>query len=101
MALNIGIITPDIIVNTIIDFYQNNNINIESIEGFTSQIIGWREHVKAVYEFNELDVKNSNFFNLNKTLPDLFYTGGKPRLDQLMHLLKELTEMLILITFRG
>jgi len=75
VALNIGIITPNIIVNKIIDFYRNNNLNIESIEGFIRQIIGWREYVKAVYELNELDMKNSNYFNLIKRLPDVFYTG--------------------------
>ena len=74
-ALNIGIITPDIIVNKIIVFYQNNNLNIESIEGFIRQIIGWREYVKAVYELKELDMKNSNIFNFSKILPDVFYTG--------------------------
>lgn len=74
-SLNIGIITPQVVVDKILEFYRHKEINIESVEGFIRQIIGWREYVKAIYDLKESEIKESNFFGLNTKLPDIFYTA--------------------------
>ena len=74
-SLNIGIITPQVLIDKILEYYKNEDIKIESIEGFIRQVIGWREYVKAIYDIKEPVIKESNFFELDKNLPDMFYTA--------------------------
>jgi len=74
-SLNIGIITPSNVIDNIIKNFQDKDVNIESVEGFIRQIIGWREYVKAVYDLKETEMKDSNFFCLKGKMLAAFYTG--------------------------
>ena len=47
--LNSGLLNPNEVLKTTIDFYKKNNIPINSAEGFIRQIIGWREFIRGVY----------------------------------------------------
>lgn len=64
-AINIGLLTPDCLINLLIDFYLNNQakISFNNIEGYLRQIIGWREYVRFIYEYFGTKQRNSNFFN--------------------------------------
>ena len=59
-SLNIGLITPQDILNNIREL---NNIPINSYEGFVRQIIGWREFMRCLYHFEGKNMEKSNFFN--------------------------------------
>jgi deoxyribodipyrimidine photolyase-related protein len=73
--LNSGLLTPDYIVKKAIEFASNNNIAINSLEGFIRQIIGWREFIKFIYEKEGVNQRNSNYFKFKKKMPKAFYTG--------------------------
>jgi deoxyribodipyrimidine photolyase-related protein len=73
--LNIGLITPDEVVNKAIKFSDKNNIPINSLEGFIRQILGWREFIKGLYLFEGEKQMNSNYWNANNKLPEQFYNG--------------------------
>ncbi len=82
-SLNSGLITPMEVVDRTLDYYQDNEggLEVRSVEGFIRQIIGWREYVRALYEFKEEKMRNSNFWDHNNSLPDGLYdasTGIKP-----------------------
>ena len=80
-ALNIGLITPFEVLNLTLDFAKENNIPINSLEGFIRQIIGWREYMRAIYQLEGVRQRNSNFFGLQNKIPDSFYnstTGIEP-----------------------
>ena len=53
-ALNMGLITPDDVLNKSIEFAKNENIPINSLEGFVRQILGWREFMRGIYREHHL-----------------------------------------------
>ena len=48
--LNVGLISPKKIIEECLSFAEQNDIPINSTEGFVRQIIGWREFVRGIYE---------------------------------------------------
>ncbi len=74
--INSGLLTPRQIIDKSWDFYQSNNIGINSYEGFVRQIIGWREFILLMYRRNGVELRNGNFWDFeDKAIPSSFYTG--------------------------
>ena len=72
-SLNIGLLNPEEVVEAVLDYYQNNEIEIASVEGFIRQIIGWREYVRALYDLESEKILASDFFNHKRDFPEEFY----------------------------
>ena len=85
--MNIGLITDTDIINEIL----NIKINIQSLEGFIRQIIGWRNYMLMVYILKGKS-KLDNFFNHKNKLPyHKFWnaeTGIKPVDDAILCIVK-------------
>jgi deoxyribodipyrimidine photolyase-related protein len=82
--LNVGLITPkEVIVNCLI-YAKDNNVPINSTEGFVRQIIGWREFIRGVYEVKGSEERTTNFWNFKNKIPPSFYDGttGIDPIDQ-------------------
>ena len=76
MLLNVGLLTPRQVIDKAIIFSENNNIPLNSLEGFIRQIIGWREFINLIYVKYGVKMRNSNFWNFeNKKIPNSFYDG--------------------------
>lgn len=73
--INNGLLNPTFVVDRSIEYALSNNIPINSLEGFVRQIIGWREFIRAVYIFDGVKQRNSNFFNNQNKIPKSFYDG--------------------------
>ena len=74
--MNSGLLTPRQIIEKSWDFYQSNNIGINSYEGLVRQIIGWREFILLMYKRHSLELRNGNFWEFeDKPIPSSFYTG--------------------------
>ena len=71
--LNLGLITPDLILKTIMK--HDKNIPLNSIEGFIRQIIGWREFIRGIYNVKGSVERTTNFFRFNRKIPSSFYDG--------------------------
>ena len=67
--LNIGLITPEEIIEEI-RYYKFNG----SVEAFVRQIIGWREYMRMFYEF-KYDTIKLNHFNHHKKITKDWYNG--------------------------
>lgn len=82
--LNVGLITPKEIVDACLLYAEENNIPINSTEGFVRQIIGWREFIRGIYECRGSEERTTNFWNFKKKIPASFYnaTTGIPPIDQ-------------------
>jgi len=75
--LNSGLLTPNEVVSKALLYAKNNNVPINSLEGFIRQIIGWREFICLVYKKYGTKMRNSNFWNFeNKPIPESFYKGN-------------------------
>ncbi len=80
--INMGLITPDEVVNAALEFYQKNDTHFPSVEGFIRQIIGWREFIRGIYHEYDGEL-NKNYFNHSRKMKDCWYDGttGIPPLD--------------------
>ncbi|MEM7103888.1 MAG: cryptochrome/photolyase family protein [Bacteroidota bacterium] len=73
--LNVGLITPQAIVNESLKFGANAQVPINSLEGFIRQVIGWREFIRGVYIAKGGEERTRNFWNFNRKIPSSFYDG--------------------------
>ncbi len=82
-ALNIGLLTPDQVIQRTLDYATGQDIPINSLEGFVRQVIGWREFMHMVYEHRGVEIRNRNFWNHERAMPRCFYDGttGLPPVD--------------------
>ena len=82
--LNVGLITPKEIIDACLTYAQENNVPINSTEGFVRQIIGWREFIRGIYEARGSEERTTNFWKFTRKIPPSFYDGttGIPPIDQ-------------------
>ena len=74
--LNIGLITPNEIINRVSDYAKEYSIPINSYEGFIRQIIGWREFIRGIYVVDGVKQRTTNFWRFDKSIPKSFYNGN-------------------------
>lgn len=74
--LNANILSPEYVINRILQVYEEKKIPINSIEGFIRQIIGWREFMKGVYWKKMPDLISNNFFEINNKLPEFYWNAN-------------------------
>ena len=81
--LNLGLITPEIVINKILDFHKKNKIKMNSLEGYIRQVIGWREFMRGIYQEYSNEMESKNFFKQNRSMKSSWYKGntGLPPLD--------------------
>ena len=82
--LNVGLITPQEVIKACLQYAQENNIPINSTEGFVRQIIGWREFIRGMYEARGTEERTTNFWDFKRKIPASFYDGttGIPPIDK-------------------
>ena len=82
-SMNIGLITPQDVVDRVLDYTKQKEVPLNSVEGFLRQIIGWREFIRGIYQNYGDQQLESNFFNFSRSLKDTWYSGdtGIPPLD--------------------
>jgi deoxyribodipyrimidine photolyase-related protein len=73
--LNIGLLTPQQIINKTLDYSNKNKIPLNSLEGFIRQIIGWREFMRGVYVTKGSEERVRNFWGFSRKIPKSFYDG--------------------------
>ncbi len=75
-ALNSGLLTPHFVLDKTIKFAKNEEIPLNSTEGFVRQVIGWREFIRGMYECKGTEMRTSNFWNFDRKIPKSFYNGS-------------------------
>lgn len=73
--LNVGLITPQEIIDSCLEYAEENGIQINSTEGFVRQIIGWREFIRGIYDSRGSEERTTNFWKFKKKIPASFYDG--------------------------
>ncbi len=73
--LNIGLITPQEVINKTLLYAQENNISLNSTEGFVRQIIGWREFIRAIYQLKGTQERTTNYWKFTRKIPPSFWDG--------------------------
>lgn len=73
--LNVGLLTPQYIIQETLSYAQQHNIPLNSLEGFIRQMIGWREFIRGVYIAKGRKQRNRNFWEFTRPMPATFYTA--------------------------
>jgi deoxyribodipyrimidine photolyase-related protein len=73
--LNIGLLTPEEVIKETLKFSEENDMPMNSLEGFIRQIIGWREYIRMVYIKLGSKIRNVNYFEAKKKIAYSFWTG--------------------------
>ncbi len=73
--LNVGLLLPHEVLEKTLAFARENEIPLNSVEGFVRQIIGWREFMHGMYQYHSVAMRNQNFFNHQHPIPAAFYEG--------------------------
>ena len=47
--INLGLITPEFVIDRILTHHKKNKIRLNSLEGYIRQVIGWREFMRGIY----------------------------------------------------
>ena len=82
--LNIGLLTPQQVLDRTLARAELGDIPLNSLEGFIRQIIGWREFMAAMYRRHGVTMRTGNFWNFaDRPIPEAFYTAstGLPPID--------------------
>ncbi|MDA7681001.1 cryptochrome/photolyase family protein [Verrucomicrobiales bacterium] len=74
-VLNVGLITPKQVIEAAKKKAKENDVPINSVEGFFRQIIGWREFMHATYVDLGGKMRTTNHWNHHRKIPQSFYTG--------------------------
>ena len=73
--MNAGLISPREVINQTLLFAQNNDIPLNSLEGFIRQIMGWREFIRGMYLCKGSFSRTHNFWGFERKIPQSFYDG--------------------------
>lgn len=73
--LNSGLLLPDLVLEKVVRFAKENDIPVNSTEGFVRQLIGWREFIRGMYECKGGFSRTKNFWGFHRKIPSSFYTG--------------------------
>ena len=81
--LNIGLLSPQQIMDEAFAAERKYSIPLNSMEGFLRQIMGWREFIHLVYEREGGKQRTANFWKFSRKIPPSFWTGhtGIPPVD--------------------
>ncbi|MDP1843906.1 MAG: cryptochrome/photolyase family protein [Sediminibacterium sp.] len=74
--LNVGLLTPQTIVDAALNYAKQHKTPINSVEGFIRQIIGWREFIRAVYELKGSEERTKNYWKFTRKIPASFWKGN-------------------------
>jgi len=73
--LNIGLLTPQQVMDATLAHIERFDIPLNSAEGFIRQIIGWREFMRATYEDLGVTMRTTNHWGHTRKIPEAFWTG--------------------------
>jgi deoxyribodipyrimidine photolyase-related protein len=73
--LNCGLLLPLECVQAAEKAYQQGKVELNAVEGFIRQIIGWREYVRGIYWLKMPEYGAENFLQANRHLPDFYWTA--------------------------
>lgn len=74
-ALNTGLLTPQEVLGTVLDYAEKHPVPLNSLEGFIRQLTGWREFIRIVYEREGSVQRTRNYWGFSRKIPASFWTG--------------------------
>lgn len=73
--LNTGLLTPQRVVDAVLESAAKRQIALNDLEGFIRQVIGWREFMRIMYRRIGVQQRNANFWGNRRAMPESLYDG--------------------------
>ncbi len=73
--LNMGLLSPQQVVNSALTRHEKTEVPLASLEGFVRQVLGWREYVRCMYIDRHVALRTTNTFNHSAQLTNDWYAG--------------------------
>lgn len=74
--LNIGLLDIKEVIQSTLKYYESNNdIRLQSVEGFLRQIISWREYTRMLYLYEHEKFNKMNFFKHHRKINKNWFDG--------------------------
>jgi len=74
-SLNLGLLEARDVCEAAEKIFTNGGAELNAVEGFVRQILGWREYVRGLYWLHMPGFARENFFGSTRALPDFYWTG--------------------------
>ena len=74
-SMNIGLLSPQKVIQTLLDSADEYQIPMNSLEGFIRQVLGWREFIRGVYQTKGDYQLNKNYWGHSSKLTSSWYEG--------------------------
>ncbi|MEB3309616.1 MAG: cryptochrome/photolyase family protein [Snowella sp.] len=87
--LNLGLLNPQEVIEAAQKAYLDSNLELNSVEGFIRQVLGWREYMNGLYNYLDNDYFQSNWFNHTEPLPDFYWDSSKTDMNCLHQVLSQ------------
>ena len=93
VPLNLGLLHPEEVCTAALEYAANpdNDVPLQSIEGFIRQILGWREFIRHVYRRQMPELRQANGLGQVEPLPELYW-GGETQMRCLSESVRQLSE---------
>ena len=90
--LNLGLIEPMEVIKAVETAYYQQELPLNSVEGFIRQVMGWREYMHGIYHFQDENYSQSNWFEHHQPLPEFFWDASKTDMNCLRQTLTQVEE---------
>jgi deoxyribodipyrimidine photolyase-related protein len=92
-AMNVKLISPLEVIKRVEKAYFENPdfYELNQIEGFIRQILGWREYMRGIYWAKMPEYATLNYFDNQRKLPNWFWTGDT-KMNCLKHAIEQSLE---------
>ena len=88
--MNIGLLQPlEVIQRVASEFESRDDLDINSVEGFIRQVMGWREYMRGIYVITDDHYSDSNWFGHQHELPEFFWDSSKATMNCLKQCLSQ------------
>jgi deoxyribodipyrimidine photolyase-related protein len=91
--LNLGLLHPLEVILAAEQAYHDRQLDLNSVEGFIRQVLGWREYMHGLYTYVEDDYPQRNWFNHTHPLPKFFWDAEQTDMNCLHQTLKQVERM--------
>jgi deoxyribodipyrimidine photolyase-related protein len=73
--INIGLLSPMDVIEAATIYGEKHDVELNCIEGFVRQVIGWREFIRASYECDGVTMRTKNFWKHTRPLQKSFWSA--------------------------
>jgi deoxyribodipyrimidine photolyase-related protein len=74
-TMNTGLLDPRVVVERAVAHAEEHDVDLQSVEGFVRQVIGWREYMRASYVVHGRVMRTRNLLGLTRELDDDWWNG--------------------------